>query len=98
MARYYHATDSRNLESILASGLQTDPLGYVYLASTEEDALRFMAFRLVIEEIAVFEVAVDDLNIEESFDHDERLFGCRAWVHEGAIPRHSILNYTIYRR
>lgn len=83
---YYHATPSENLVSIIKDGcIKKGWLGVVYLTETAQDAVKFCAIRGQ-KFITVFEVEVDESLIEESFDHSNEFFKCRAFTYAGDIP------------
>lgn len=92
--KYYHATDVNNVSSILAEGIKPGYDGVVYLCKTPEDACKFMKVR-GYNEAAVFEVELDSNEVEESFDHSQAFFRCKAYMYPWTI--HSIeelFNYT----
>ena len=91
----YHATDMKNLDSILDKGILRGVDSLVFLAETPEDALKFVAIRL-IRSILVCEVYVEDSLVEETFEHSERFFKCKAYGYSGDIPVEDINGYTRY--
>lgn len=95
---YYHATDMRNLGSILSEGLKTGPDGIVYLTDTPQNALKFVMLRMVPEilVVAVKESSLDKELLEESFDHSQEFFKCRAWGYMGSIESDILENYRKY--
>lgn len=82
---YYHATPSENLESILSGGLLKGIDGCVYLAETVEDSAKFLIIR-GYKNISVVEVLLEEDLIDESFDHSNSFFKCRAYVYYDDIP------------
>lgn len=96
----YHATVSVNRDGILNEGLKRNWDG-VYLADSEDNAMKFMAFRFEATEFTVFKIDVarlDETLLHESFDHSEVFFKCKAWVYEEDIARSAIVAYTEYGR
>lgn len=94
MAKYWHATNLDNILEIINKGLLTSKScdNVIYLCEKEEDAVKFPAIR-GIKEILVCEVEVDEGFIHESFDHNEKFFGCKAYFCEKDIPSSNILQY-----
>ena len=85
--KYYHATPLINLHSILGSGeIRKGFDSVVYLAESEEEALRFIALRC-FDSIAVLEIEVpDESKVVETFDHSYRFLQCRAFRYPENIP------------
>ena len=81
---YYHATPFENLNSIFKKGITRGIDGVVYLAETSEDAVKFIAIR-GHKKILVIEVEVEDDMVEESFDHSESFFKCKAYYYPNNI-------------
>ena len=77
---YYHATPFENLNSILRTGIKKGCDGVVYLAETPEEAARFVAIRGCSKILAV-EVLLEEEMVEESFDHSQLFFRCRAFAY-----------------
>lgn len=100
MRIYYHATKPENGGSILTHGLLPSSDGYVYLADSIENAARFLC--LNCHEILVFSVHInknEETNIEETFDHSEKFFKCKAYGYRGTIPPQKIGRiYTLESR
>lgn len=84
MKTYYHATDKKNIDSIISEGIKPGFDGMVYLCEIPEDACKFMLVH-GYHEAAVFEVSLDENDVEESFDHSQAFFGCRAYMYKGII-------------
>lgn len=85
----WHATQKNNVFPIQMEGLRAGFDGFVYFTDSPEHALRFLNHGQT-EEIAVIPVDLDPEEVEESFDHNEEYFGCKAWIHEGDIPKDRI--------
>ena len=93
---YYHATPFENLNSIVENGIKRSKYdGLVYITEKPEEAARFIAIRLC-KEILVCEVQVEEDLVEETFDHNERFFKCRAYGYRGDIEPDAITNYIKY--
>ena len=86
---YYHATPFSNLGSILENGIHRSMEGIVYLTTKPGDAVKFIAIR-GHREILVCQVSLDEELVEESFDHNEAFFKCRAYGYSGDILPHEI--------
>lgn len=82
---YYHATPFENLDSIIADGLKRGYDGVVYLAETPEDALKFLRIRFCTDTL-VIRVDLEEAEVEESFDHSQAFFQCRAFMYPHDIP------------
>lgn len=96
MKTFYHATPFENLDSIIDKGiLKSRYDGLVYLTEKPEEAVRFLAIRLC-REILVCEVEVDESLIEETFDHSNVFFKCRAYGYKGDIKPTAITNFVKY--
>lgn len=78
---YYHATPFENLESIMKDQeIRKGCDGVVYLAEKPEEAARFVAIR-GCKKILVIEVLLEENMVEESFDHSEAFFKCKAYMY-----------------
>lgn len=95
MKKYYHATPMGNYDSICEKGIFKGWDGVVYLTEKPEEATRFLTVR-GYREILVCEVLVDECLVEESFDHSEEFFKCRAYMYPFDIGVDQILSYTGY--
>ena len=93
----YHATPYENLISILDNGIRTGIDNVVYLTEKPEDAVKFLAVRLV-EKILVCEVLVEESELLESYDHNERFFGCKVYMVNHSISSDDITDYLLYER
>lgn len=80
LKKYYHATPFENLESILTKGILRGNDGVVYLAEKPHEAARFVAIR-GCKKILTIEVEVEESMVEESFDHSELFFKCKAYTY-----------------
>lgn len=80
---YYHATDMKNLDSIMEKGILPSRFeSVVYLAESYEDAIKFVMLR-GYKEILVLPCDVGP--VEETYDHSEQFFKCKAYGYEGSI-------------
>lgn len=75
---YYHATPFGNVNSIFQKGIEVGIDGVVYLTEKPEEAARFVAIR-GYKKILVIEVELEENLVEESFDHSQIFFKCRAF-------------------
>ena len=90
---YYHATPFENLLSIVEKGiLKSKYDGLVYLTEKPEEAARFLAIRLC-KEILVCKVEVEESLVEETFDHNEAFFKCKAYGYRGDISPDEVTDY-----
>lgn len=92
MKTYYHATAIENLSSILENGLKAGNQGCVFMTENEEEAVRFLAIRLV-PEIVTFKIKVykkDYDKVQETFDHSQQFFQCKAFGYFGDISAENI--------
>lgn len=95
--RYYHATTPEAAQSILNDGVIKAKFGEVFLCDDPKDAAKFLAVRLITE-IVVFGMMLDSDEVQESFDHSQKFFQCKAYVHNGDIKLNDdseILEYTL---
>lgn len=96
MKVYYHGTSPQNYASIVCNGINASWDGFVYLADSVENAARFAAFKSDNTsdfDVIVFAVKVrkkDESKIFESADHNERFWGCKAFVYDGSIPKEMV--------
>lgn len=93
---YYHATPYENLNSILEYGLKKGHDGIIYLTEAPEDALKFLRIRLC-SDILMIEVVLDERDVEETFDHSEAFFKCRAYGYPQDIKFSKIKNLSRYK-
>lgn len=83
--KYYHATTLENMEKIAETGaIKKSWDGVVYLCKNPIDACKFLTIR-GLRNISVIEVDLNENEVEESFDHSQVFFKCRAYMHEGDI-------------
>ena len=95
--KYYHATTEETAKQIMEDGqIRIGLDGVVYLCDKPEDAAKFVAIR-GCRKIYVIEVDLDETQaakVEESFDHSEAFFKCKAYVYPESI---SISNPQIFK-
>lgn len=96
MKTYYHATDFDNLVSILDKGIELrNAEKLVYLCEKPEDCLKF-AKVYGKTEVLVLTVEVEEDDVIETFDHNERFFQCRCFGSTKAIPLSRITEWMKY--
>lgn len=96
---YYHATSLENMKSILEHGLKPSDAGCVYLADSPENAAKFISCRMDMGVIFSFDISkADEQFIEETFNHSEEFFKCKAFGYFGAIPPDKIKFSYMYKR
>lgn len=93
---YYHATPFENLGSILANGILPGPDGRVYLTDDPQDAAKFVAIRFC-RDILVVKVDLEEDLVEESYDHNEAFFKCKAYTYKGTIRDYDIDDLLRYQ-
>lgn len=94
--KYYHATDYKNLQSILDKGLLNNNIeGIVYLCKEPTDAIKFPYIR-GIKDLLVVEVDIDDNEVQEMHDHSEVFFKCKAYGYPHIILLDKITNMYRY--
>lgn len=94
---YYHATPYENLESIMSKGLMRGCDGVIYLTEKPEEAARFVAIR-GYHKILVIGIDVEEDSVEESFDHSQVFFNCRAYTYSEDIEPDKLIylyKYTL---
>ncbi len=85
MAYFYHATTPENMKSIMNDlTLKADAFGEVFLCKEPLDACKFLAI-WGIARIDVIEVELEESDVDESHDHSESFFQCKAYIHHGDI-------------
>lgn len=83
--KFYHATTKENMISIVGSDrIKASWDGVVYLCKEAVDACKFLIVR-GIEKMSVIEVDIDERKVQESYDHSEAFFQCKAYMHNGDI-------------
>lgn len=92
---YYHATDLKNLESIKEKGLLKNAWGVIFLCERPEDCLKFMGVHLTVN-VAVLQVTLDESEVTESFDHNEKFFKCKAYTADRDIHNKDIISIQEY--
>jgi hypothetical protein len=98
--RMYHCTVIENMYNIKVEGLQRGMEGVIYLAEKPEDAAKFLAVRgIAPERMRIIEIHrrhFDEGFLEESTDHSERFFGCKAYMYGKDIPAKIIRKCNVY--
>ena len=85
MAKFYHATTPEIMERIVDSGvIRRSWDGVVYLCDNAVDAVKFVAIRGA-KIVQTIEVELDEKAVEESNDHCEAFFGCKAYTYDNDI-------------
>lgn len=92
---YYHATSMENFESILDQGIKRGCDKVVYLCEKPDEAARFLLVR-GISPIIAFGVNVKESLVEESFDHSEAFFKCKAYTYPDDIDSEDIVEAFKY--
>lgn len=89
---YYHATPFENLESIMRDQeIRKGCDGVVYLTEKPKDAVKFLAIRGCTK-ILVLGVDLEEDMVEESFDHSEAFFKCKAYMYSKNIPQNCFVS------
>lgn len=95
--KFYHATTPENMRKILDDGCIKHSVGnVVFLCRKPMDACKFLAIR-GIKKISVIEVELKKNQTEESNDHSEAFFQCKAYTHEGDIKLTGAEDVKTYR-
>lgn len=85
MAKFYHAATPEIMEKIVNSGvIRRSWDGVVYLCDNAVDAVKFVAIRGA-KIVQTIEVELDEKTVEESDDHCEAFFGCKAYTYDNDI-------------
>lgn len=92
---YYHATPYENLLSILAGGILRGADGVVYLTEKQDEAARFLLAR-GCRDILSIGVLIDDEKVEETFDHNQSFFKCRAFGYFEDINQVDMISFFRY--
>lgn len=92
---YYHATPFENKEKVLTEGIHKGIDGVVYLCEKPEEAVRFVIIR-GYKKILVVGVNLEEDMVEESFDHSEAFFKCKAYTYPEGIPSSYFVNAQVY--
>ena len=83
--KFYHATTEEVMEKIFTDGaIKSGWDGCVYLCREAVDACKFLAIR-GFGKMVVVEVELDEDKVEESHDHAEHFFQCKAYIYHGDI-------------
>ena len=94
--KFYHATTRSTMEKIVGEGrIRKSCDGVVYLCKEAIDSCKFLVIR-GHEKMSVIEVELDEREIEESFDHSEAFFKCKAYIHKGDIKLTGMENIWDY--
>lgn len=98
--RMYHCTLIDNMYSIKTEGLKRGMDGVIYLTEKPEDAAKFLAARMIAPErmriIEIHRRHFDEGFLEESTDHSERFFGCKAYMYGKDVPAKIIRKCNVY--
>lgn len=89
MKTFYHATYYDNMGYIIRGGLKPGTDGLIYLTDSPEAAIKFACFMDRTKQIVTVNVHIPNAElakVEESHDHDESFFKCKAYAYESAIP------------
>ena len=83
--RFYHAAPKETMMKIYAEGvLKKSWDGVVYMCKDPIDACKFLAIR-GMRQMSVIELELDEKEVEESHDHSETFFKCKAYIKHGDI-------------
>ena len=83
--KFYHATTEEKMEQIFIDGeIRSGWDGCVYLCKKAVDACKFLAIR-GFKKMVVVEVELEENEVNESNDHNERFFQCKAYTYNGNI-------------
>lgn len=83
--KFYHATTPENMQKIIDDGkIKHSFGGEVFLCRRPLDACKFLVLR-GLRKVYVIEVELNKNNVQESYDHAESFFRCKAYVHNGDI-------------
>lgn len=95
--KYYHAAPKATMKKIVGEGrIRKTWDGVVYLCKEAVDSCKFLVIR-GMREMSVIEVDIDEDEVEESHDHAESFFRCKAYMHEGDIKltgNENVWDYT----
>ena len=76
--RFYHAAPKETMMKIYAEGvLKKSWDGVVYMCKDPIDACKFLVIR-GMRQMSVIELELDEKEVEESHDHSETFFKCKA--------------------
>lgn len=83
--KFYHATSPENMQKIIDDGkIKHSFGGEVFLCRKPLDACKFLVLR-GLRHVSVIEVELNKKDVQESYDHAESFFKCKAYVHSGDI-------------
>ena len=83
--RFYHAAPKETMMKIYAEGvLKKSWDGVVYMCKDPIDACKFLVIR-GMRQMSVIELELDEKEVEESHDHSETFFKCKAYLILGVI-------------
>ena len=83
--RFYHAAPKETMMKIYAEGvLKKSWDGVVYMCKDPIDACKFLVIR-GMRQMSVIELELDEKEVEESHDHSETFFKCKAYIKHGDI-------------
>lgn len=95
--KYYHAAPKATMKKIVGEGrIRKSWDGVVYLCKEAVDSCKFLVIR-GMREMSVIKVDIDEDEVEESHDHAESFFRCKAYMHEGDIKltgNENVWDYT----
>lgn len=92
----YHATSMDNLMSITDNGLLVDKCSMgIFMCDKPEDCLKFVYLHGLLD-VLMLTIKIDEKDFEESFDHNEAFFKCKAYVTYKDIPTKDIVEYRQY--
>lgn len=91
--KFYHATPYENLADIASNGIRIQNYeGLVYLCENQNNCLKFMLIRGIID-VLVCEIDIPKSWVIETFEHAESVFKCRCFGSTKPIPANKIKNY-----
>lgn len=83
--KFYHATIKENMKKIVKDErIKASWDGVVYLCKDPIDACKFLVIR-GLREVSVIEVELPEEKVQESYDHSQAFFKCKAYMHDGDI-------------
>lgn len=83
--KFYHATSLENMQKIIDDGkIKHSFGGEVFLCRKPLDVCKFLVLR-GLRNVYVIEVELKETDVQESYDHAESFFRCKAYVHNGDI-------------
>ena len=101
MKRYFHATQIPNVTPILNEGLKP-MFGEIYMADSEDSAVKWMGFRMAGKPFAVIEVELNEKKVTLGGDHSpimQEIFKCGdSFVYEKVIPPSKIKNINYFQQ